>query len=456
MLGKPLRVMGIAFAVIFILLTLSSASALAAGTPVGARTVSHPGMLATNAAISVVKNVGVGKTPTSVAYDPSNKDIYVADSGAGKVTVISGATNLVVKTLTVGAQPETLLYNPHNARMYVLNLGSDSVTVIRSNNTIAATVPISAISLFNMVYDPANGAVYVLSYAFVPPSSILYNLSKINPTTNAVTKITVGAGASSTLYDPATQDLVVADSSANQLSIVNSSTNTVTTVTLLTGKYPASLLYNPANKDVYVLDAGYVTKGIAKTGNVSVLSSSNKIVATLKVAKLPISATLDPASNEVFVVSLGSPNATTRQYPNGVVSVIGPKNTVVTTVKVGKEAFLSSYDPATQDMYVPCAQSNATYVINGTTNVLVGSPIPSKQYPVVGLYDPATKDMLVIGDSNTTGKPQTTNVTVISTTNTRLTTLILGKGPVGGFAYDPTNLDAYCSNEAAATVSVIH
>ncbi|MGP8067537.1 MAG: YncE family protein [Thermoplasmata archaeon] len=446
--------MGIAFAVIFVLLTLSSASAMAAGTPVHARATVPPSGLATDAAISVLKNVAVGKAPVGVAYDPTNKEIYVADSGAGKVSVINGTTNLVVKTLTVGTKPETLLYDPHNARMYVLNLGSHSVTVIRSNNTIAATVSISATEIYNLVYDPTNGAVYALSYEFAPPTSVFYNLSKINPTTNAVTKIKVGVGASSLLYDPATLDLVVADSSVNALSIVNSSTNAVTTVTL-TGNYPSSLLYNPANKDVYALDAGYFTKGVTKTGNVSVLSSSNKIVATVKVAKLPISATLDPTSNKVFVVSSGSPNATTGKFPNGVVTVISSTNAVVATVTVGKEALVSSYDPATQDIYMPCGQSNATYVINGTTNVLVGSPIPSKQYPLVGVYDPGTKDMLVAGDSNTTGTPQTTNVTVISTTNTRVTTLILGKGPVDGFAYDPSNLDAYCSNEAAATVSVI-
>ena len=404
MLGNSVRAVGIAFAVIFVLLTLSSASAMAAGTPVHARATVPPSGLATDCRHLGPQERRGGQGAGGSGVRPDQQGDLCRGFGRREGLRINGTTNLVVKTLTVGTKPVTLLYDPHNARMYVLNLGSHSVTVIRSNNTIAATVSISATEIYNLVYDPTNGAVYALSYEFAPPTSVFYNLSKINPTTNAVTKIKVGVGASS-LYDPATLDLVVADSSVNALSIVNSSTNAVTTVTL-TGNYPSSLLYNPVNKDVDALDAGDFTKGVTKTGNVSVLSSSNKIVATVKVAKLPISATLDPTSNKVFVVSSGSPNATTGKFPNGVVTVISSTNAVVATVTVGKEALVSSYDPATQDIYMPCGQSNATYVINGTTNVLVGSPIPSKQYPLVGVYDPGTKDMLVAGDSNTTGTPR--------------------------------------------------
>jgi len=43
--------------------------------------------------------------PWSIAYDPSNGYLYVADSGSGTVSVINGTTNTVIANIPVGSGP---------------------------------------------------------------------------------------------------------------------------------------------------------------------------------------------------------------------------------------------------------------------------------------------------------------------------------------------------------------
>jgi YVTN family beta-propeller protein len=405
--------------------------------------------------VAVVKTLGAGKDPGSVALNTNNKDVYVANSGSANVTVVSTTTNTVVKSIKVGVDPRVVLYDPHNQKVYVLNGGPSTVSVIASNNTVSATITLGATTAINMIYDPANGAVYALSYKILTNFTLAYHLTRMNPSTNAITTLNVGSGTEYVVYDPATLDLVAAGSEANALTIVNSTTNALHTIAL-TGLYPSFLLYSPGTKDVYALDEGVGIHGITRTGNVSVLSTSNTIVATIKTANNPLSATAVPTSNEVYVLGAPLANVSGHKFPNGTVTVIGSNNKITTTIKVGREGVVATFDPANGDVYVPCVLSNVTDVINGTTNSLVGSPVPSKQYPGYAVYDPLHKEVLVFGDSNETGTPQPTDMTVISAANARVTTLMLGRGDVGGGVLDPTNSDGYLSNEAGNSISVVH
>ena len=55
-------------------------------------------------------------------YNPSNKAMYVADSGpinSDDVSVIDSATNTVSKTIDVEGFPYDLEYNPSNKYIYV-------------------------------------------------------------------------------------------------------------------------------------------------------------------------------------------------------------------------------------------------------------------------------------------------------------------------------------------------
>jgi YVTN family beta-propeller protein len=85
-----------------------------------------------------------GDEPESVALTPDNQWAYVANAGAGTVTIIQISdpawgtfTANVVGTLTTGAEPWNIVNSPDGTRMFVANSAQDTITVI---NTVTRTI----------------------------------------------------------------------------------------------------------------------------------------------------------------------------------------------------------------------------------------------------------------------------------------------------------------------------
>jgi YVTN family beta-propeller protein len=392
-------------------------------------------------------NVSVGKSPNGATVDSGNGDVYVPNSGSNTVSVLSGTS--VVKTIHVGKDPVTVTYDPAHSYLYVVNLNSTNVSVVSdATNSVVATVSgIKNVSGAS-VYDPANGAVYVWTTPGFTTTSKLYRLPTASPW--APKSISLGKVAIIVVYDPATLDLVATNELSNSLSIVNSTTNSVTTLTLKVGSTPYQTVYNPTNKDLYILDIGSFTSP-SKTGNITVLASNNTITKTLKVGAVPVSGTYDPNNHDIYVV-----NATVtgkQSSTNSSVTPITSGNVLKTPIKVGQGAFYAAYDPANFDLYVPEANSSATAVIKGSTNTLL-TTVSTPGSPIFGVYDPATGDMLIVlktsgsvaGRLTLLSSPTSGNPTVVGTQ-------VLGHRP-DGYAYDATNSKVYVSNGNSKTVTV--
>ena len=414
-------------------------SAHAAGSPVPSAAD------ALKATISL-KTVTVGSDPQLVLYDPANDEVYVSDTGSDTVSVVN-STTYAVTTISVGKEPEILTYGASNKDVYVENFDSNNVSVISSANKVVHTVKLPGLEPFSQIYDPANGDVYVVTV-----DATGFEISDINHQTWALKNVTLSAGYSSVAYDNASSSLVVASGETNELTVINA-TDVATTVKLTTGIFPDFMVYNPDDKDMYIADLGESSKGLTKTGNVSVLASDNKIIKTLKVGQNPTLGTYDPANHDIYQVNTG--NISKKPYPSSTVSVIGTSNTVLKTITVGKFAVEAAYDPKNTEMYLPCAGSNKTYAINSTTNAIAAT-ITTTQYADGAGYDPALGDMLAAGlstflNSSSTAK---TIVTVIPSSNKGTSTVTLGPGPLAGAAYDPKDSGFWGANHGD-TVSVI-
>jgi YVTN family beta-propeller protein len=391
-------------------------------------------------------NLTVGAYPVGVVYDPANKEVYVANSGSNTTSAIASRSHRVV-TIPVGQDPHHLLYDPADQGVYVLNVLSHNVSVINGSNRVARTFTLPAGYPGPIALDPANGNVYVFAYNGSVPT--LWDLNHTTGTMRGLPLLGVPSGLA---YDNATGDLVAAEGSPNDLQLV-APTDAVTRLHLAKGLTPGFALYDPANQDMLVTDLGAPPRGVTATGNVTVLGPSNSIVKTIKVAQAPDLATYDPADQTVFVESQGGG---TLRSPNTTVTVLSPNLTIAKTLTLGRTCTSPTYDPKNRDVYVPCLLSNQTFAINSTT-LTVAARLTTLGVPMVAVYDPGTSKMMVFNDPVYYSRNLTTHTLgyTIPATNRGVRTLTLGTGGVGGEAWDPTDFGLWVTNVASGTVTVL-
>jgi YVTN family beta-propeller protein len=123
---------------------------------------------------TVVGQIPLPVTPTAVAYDGANGNVYVANGGYGdygNVTVVNVATGAVVGYIPVGSNPLALAYDDMNGYVYVVNEDSDNVTMINgATDTVVGSVEVGSFSQPSpadsgaVAYDSSNGNVYVANW----------------------------------------------------------------------------------------------------------------------------------------------------------------------------------------------------------------------------------------------------------------------------------------------------
>jgi YVTN family beta-propeller protein len=423
-------------------------------TAPSARETGSPARLGIDAlpATITVKTVTVGKDPSTLTYNPSNQEVYVVSESTNNVSAINATTYAVTK-IAVGSSPLVGTYGASNKDVYVENSGSNSISVISSANKVIKTIKLPGYYPETQAYDPANGDLYVLT-----EGTSGAQITDINHATWALTTKALPSGSEEITYDNASSSLVVSCGVSNELAVI-SATNVVTLVKLTTGLFPEYAVYNPSDKDLYVSDIGESKTGtVTKTGNVSVLSSSNKIIATVKVGSFPTFPVYDPSSHDIYQINTGQLSVVNHSivYPVSTVSIIGTTNKVLATVTLGKYAVIGTYDPKNNEMYISCTASNKTYAIDSATNAIAAT-VATKQNAVGAEYDPALGDEMALGFSTFTNSSSTakTIVTVIPSTNTGTSTITLGTGPAGGGGYIAADSGFWLVNEGGTTVSVV-
>jgi YVTN family beta-propeller protein len=76
--------------------------------------------------------ITVGNGPSSVAFSPNGKKAYVANYGAGTVSVINVSTGTVSRRIRVGFSPVSVAFSPNGKKAYVANAGDVTVSVIKT------------------------------------------------------------------------------------------------------------------------------------------------------------------------------------------------------------------------------------------------------------------------------------------------------------------------------------
>ena len=104
------------------------------------------------------------------------------------------------------------------------------------------------------------------------------SLWEINGANQVIAKVQLGNFPAGMAFDPANGYLYVAQEGANNVTVLNPSTNAVL-ASIRVGDFPTAVAYDPHNGDIYVTN--YLD------GTISVINSANQVVATVPVGNLP-------------------------------------------------------------------------------------------------------------------------------------------------------------------------
>jgi YVTN family beta-propeller protein len=303
-------------------------------------------------AIAVTSTITVGGSPWGVAYDSAKSEIFVVNSAAGTVSVLSDSNYASKATITVGTTPYRDIYDSKKGEIFVANYGANSVSVISdSTNKVVATVPVGT-SPSSFAYDSGKGEIFVANSGAGSGNTV----SIISDSTDTVTAtVTVGTGPYDLGFDSAKGEVFVANAYSRSVSVISDSTNQVTT-TVSVGSGPLGVAYDPGNGEVYVANS--------VSGTVSVISGTDTVAATVTVGSSPGAAIYDSGKGEIFVLNRSSAS----------VSVISDStNTVIATVPVGNSPYGADYDSGKSEVFVANEGDGTVSVISDAAGTSASS-----------------------------------------------------------------------------------
>jgi YVTN family beta-propeller protein len=350
----------------------------------------------------VTQTIPVGLSPYGVAYDSGRHCIYVANSRANSVSVISDSTNAVIATIFVGLSPAGVAYDFGTNCVYVANYDSTSVSVISdSTNGVIATIPVGGgFWPAGVAYDFGANCIYVAN-------SAANSVSVISDNTNGViATIPVGNFPDGVAYNSGRHCIYVANSADYSVSVISDSTNAVI-ATILVGLCPAGVAYDSGTHCIYVANSA--------DNSVSVISdSTNAVIATIPVGSSPAGVAYNSGTHCIYVADY---------YGNSVSVISDSTNAVIATIPVGSSPAGVAYDFG----------ANCIYVANNggaSVSVISDSDAPTIKFMISGMDADTSGSIVNIGGTDYTYAQLSAGVTITSWTEGS-THAITATSPVG-------------------------
>jgi YVTN family beta-propeller protein len=330
----------------------------------------------------------VSMIPVSLSdavVDPANGYLYAITGGgySTSISVINERSNAIVATIPsigfggVVAITTPLVYDSGSGMIYFVaynslfsNTNYTLYGVNTTTNTISTTTLIGTVSS-TLTYDPSNGNLYSVatcSTTLTPPISCSgYLLYVINGTSGEISSVITNTqgfppgtpdNAFSTIYNPLNKEIYVL-SDLDRLAAFDPSTNTFV-ANFTVGSEAESLTY--VNGDIYVSNTA--------SNSITVINSSNTIVTTFATGPDPGLAegygsgaiVYDTQNGNLYVFCIGQIdviNTTTYSLVDTV-----PVDYIVTSGPISEQIV---FNPANSAIYVPDSQDGGIFVINAST-----------------------------------------------------------------------------------------
>jgi YVTN family beta-propeller protein len=296
---------------------------------------------------------------------------------------------------------------------------------VNSPPTVAISPPAPSISSGQSVNLTASSSLGTAPYTYK-----WYTGSSCTAVISGQTSSTYVTGA---LTTTSVFSVKATDSSTGAPSSISSA---CASVTVTVGNGPEGIASDPTLGMVYVADPG--------SNNITVIDSvSNTVVTTIGVGTLPWGIAVNPVTNLVYVTNYGSDTVTV---------IDGSTNTVITTIVVGDQPEGIAVNPLLHTAYVADSGSNAVSVINTTANKEISSIAVGSSPLSVAVGPSPTFTVFVTNYGSNTVSVMDVNVYGIPY---GIENVAVGSNP-WGIAVSPSTNHVFVTNSGSGTVSVLN
>ncbi|MBI5806645.1 Ig-like domain-containing protein [candidate division TA06 bacterium] len=291
---------------------------------------------------SRIQPIGTGQIPTYLGYSPISDRMYSGNVGYSNVTAMSCSNDSLLGIVPGTIYSAPMVYDSVNNRIYMKS--SDYFYAIDCAVNVLDTSFMISNGLNGCEFNADNNKIYV--YEGMSPDMYIYD-----PSTYTSTGIINNVQGVAHYYSP-NNSVYIPGYFLDTLNVYSGSTNARTAqvpiLELSTNGGSAKMASNPA------LNRLYVTLPIADQVAV-VNTSTNTLVATLTVGDNPSNFALCPVNNRMFAACNGS-------SPNSLYYIDG--SDAVDSVPVGDSVSTVVYNPADSLLYIGCWRSGYVKLVD--------------------------------------------------------------------------------------------
>src|SRR5437899_212655 len=290
--------------------------------------------------------------------------VYVTQPSLGSVAVIDAAINTVAATIGVGDNPRGIAITRSGTRGYTANITSDTVTFLDLvGNSAITTVPVASLPIA-VALSADETRLFVASYG----ASVLSVIDIASRST--ITTIPLIARPLALALHPSGEKLyVLYDSTSDRVSVIDTTTNTLSTnLNNRPDVLASGLAVSPSGAELYVANSAMRSIFDPPPG-----SDLVTVINTAGVAPVASISVGDQVSTVIFASQTNK--AYVAAYSH--VKVIDPSSrSIVASIPVIGGSVAVAYLPELDCLYVTNYESNVVTVINASTaSVLTTIPV---------------------------------------------------------------------------------
>jgi YVTN family beta-propeller protein len=319
----------------------ASASRSASQSAAASSSAAAPSVATAVPVPSLGQPIGVGRTPNFVVAAPNGRQLYVASTAAGVVTVVDTAVNKVTATIPIKAGPPRFIaFSPDGRRAYV-SVWNDARTIAAvavldtTTNSIVTTIPVHT-RPFLAAVSPDGSRIYV-------PNHDTGTVSVINAATNkVVSEFTVPANPHSVAFTPDGSRVYIADHESNVVSVVRTSDHKVV-AQIPVPTSPHNVAVHPTRPLAVV--ASFDAKSVS-----AIDTTTNKVLATVAVGTEPQHVAWSADGRFAYITNDGSNSVSVIDLSRFTVTATIPTGHSPTATAVlpdGRLGYVSNLDDGT-------------------------------------------------------------------------------------------------------------